>query len=232
MIVVTSVMILIVLFIFSMREEKKIKKNTQEILYQKAEENAEDMIFPTEPLLWYCLTGGTYSVIRINSIDNDEAFVNGEQYIRLVIESLCWYSDRDEISNTSELYVRVNYLSCFHQGQTLFVQLQKIFKRDGKVYYKIMESNGELSYLPIVEGRLNFTEEFCKTAVYQYIEAYNSAVREYVSAKEEGRTHYMAFDFNYFYEGMSVNEINEFFSSLKKSKKGYEKYLENISKPY
>lgn len=162
---------------------------------------------PVEPLSWYALTFGTYLVIEISDTAEEDVVINGGLgYVKCTVKT--WYSDSEEMGNIEERYIQKDDVNRFRQGDMLFVELEQLFWIDEKAYFKISESERELCCTPIVDGRLKFTKEFCKTRVYSLLEEYNDAVRGYASAVEEGKKYYMEFDSNLFYDGMLVEEAS------------------------
>ena len=108
------------------------------------------------------------------------------------------------------------------------MQLERMKNFDGELLYLIAGVPGELIYTPFVDDKLVFTESFKQDYLYRFLYEYNALIEQYRAATEAGEDFFMEFDSEYFMEGLSVEEVAQFFTSLKKAKEDYKAYLDEV----
>lgn len=199
-------------------------KESPKLVEGKPGQGIEEGDRSAEYARWYEATFGPYHVFEINAIDDADAIkLEGEQYVRCLVEMEAWYPDEAGAERIEELYILESDVEEFRNVEKLFVQIDKICRLNGTVYYGI---RGGECWTPIEDNRLIITDGFKMSWTYSLLEEYNRAVEWYIEAGKEGSLQSVELDSNLFYDGMSVEEMECFFQALKKAKKNYEEFLD------
>jgi hypothetical protein len=79
--------------------------------------------------------------------------------------------------------------------------------------------------LPIVDGKVVFTECFINKDIFLAIKLYNDEVNKFIESINNGESFYMTFDTIVFYDGMRMNRIKDFFAAMERASVNYESFV-------
>ena len=183
---------------------------------------------------WYGLTLERFAVIRMVSVPKVE--IENRCSIDMItcgVETLSWYdSTEDDLGTMSEITVKRKDIPLFSEGDVLLIKLLRWSRMDGASGYCIEDCIADdmdaPMYAPFVDNRLVITESLKKSEYWNYFLAYNAQIEQCKAATREGTPVYMEFDLVCFEEGMTPEEMAQFFISLKKAKKRYEEFSKTI----